>query len=266
MKQFGEWVWGGIKGLWDWATGADTATQSTENLTNATEDLRKKQEEAEEQARKSNDSLQNLTNRVENLRQEQEKLREEYREGKLTIDEYIQKLKENKTRLQEAEGSLQGYEEALAIVRDGQKSYIQKIQEMNALKLNPEAYAAAIAEIQKMQEETKAALRLKQLLLDQALTDFGQKTIHTGINVVEHKLKLPSALENTAFGKKYNGVISGWMDKARNATTKESIVQALGQARSEQKQLEADMKHAEKTLDEKIAEIESSKKAPKTGG
>jgi len=129
----------------------------------------------------NDDSYQNFTNRIEKLKQEKEKLRDEFRNGNITVDEYVKKMRENDIAMTQATKTLSDYELGLAIVRNGQMSYIEKINEMNALKLNPSAFAALIMEIQNIQDETLKALKLKQLLLDQTMTDGGQNIISKSI-------------------------------------------------------------------------------------
>ena len=150
-------------------------------------------------------------------------------------------------------------------------SYMDKIHAMNALGLNTSAYAALIAELQKVQSEALAALQLKQKLLDQAVTQGVQKGLNLGISYVEDKTSLPQALQGTTWGKKYTEVQQKTVGALREATTVEGLKKLAEAGKEKIVQVTADIAEAKKVADQKLDEMKKqdetkSKAGSKSGG
>lgn len=111
----------------------------------------------------------NLEARVNSLKAEKVKLHEEYVAGKLSGEEYQQKLAEIEQKLLDAENASQQFKQGLEIVQNEQLSYADKVAMMNSLKLNNSEYNALVAQLKRVQQETLTALKLKALLLESSM-------------------------------------------------------------------------------------------------
>lgn len=133
-------------------------------------------------------SLQNLENRIRILNEEQVKLTEQYRTGAISVEEYNQKMAENKAKLEEAEFATGEYKKWLDIVQNEQLWYADKLKMINGLKVSTNQYNALIQKLIQVQNETIKALKLKALLLEQAVPvlDMGWKAVGKIENVVSN--------------------------------------------------------------------------------
>lgn len=132
----------------------------------------------------------NLESQIYNLSAAKIKLAEDFANGKITAEEYNVKLAETDEKLTEAQKSSDLFAKGLAIVEDHQKTYIQKIQEMNALGLSTSMYDVLIRKLGDVANAASIALSLKAQLLDQTikkpalvwhLTQYGINTVAPGI-------------------------------------------------------------------------------------
>lgn len=174
----------------------------------------------------------NLDNTRITLEKWQEKLLADYEQAKITVDEYNEKLAENKKQYGENQIALEDYKKGLVLVQDEQVSYADKIAMMNELKLSDTAYNSLLVKLKEVQEETLTALKMKALLLEQKIPAGIEKWAQILKNVAQtvNKTKitgfLTSALNVIPGGEKIkNTMWNLWQKGVEN--TKKAVAKAL---------------------------------------
>lgn len=112
-----------------------------------------------------------MTARLAELEKQQRANEQAYADGSITADEYRKKTEENTIAMQEAQAQWDEYKKWLDVINDKHLNYIEKIKQLNALKLNPSAYDALIQKIKNAQSEQIKLLNLQRLTLNQKVLD-----------------------------------------------------------------------------------------------
>ncbi len=133
------------------------------------EDHTKKRKEEQEKARleteRSINAIDWYTDSTARLIKEKEDLTTKFKEGKISIEEYNEGLAQNKVWLENLDASHNKVISALWIIDNWQLSYIDKIKQINSLKLDSSAYDNLINKLRGVQNETLIALQLEAKLL-----------------------------------------------------------------------------------------------------
>lgn len=103
------------------------------------------------------------------LEEQQRKNEQAYRDGTITAEEYRKKTEENSIAMQDAQTQWEEYKKWLDIINDRHLNYIEKIKQINALKLNPSAYDTLIAKNKETQNELIKSINLQRILLKEKL-------------------------------------------------------------------------------------------------
>lgn len=207
-------------------------------------------------------SLQNLENRIRILNEEQVKLTEQYRTGAISVEEYNQKMAENKAKLEEAEFATGEYKKWLDIVQNEQLWYADKLSMINGLKVSTNQYNALIQKLIQVQNETIKALKLKALLLEQAVPvlDMGWKAVGKIENVVSNSSvwKLTwSLLNKIPWGDKFKNFAKNAYQNAKDAT-KQVVADAVSPELAKTYALINEAEKVKKDLEGKIKDTTSA--------
>ena len=207
-------------------------------------------------------SLQNLENRIRILNEEQVKLTEQYRTGAISVEEYNQKMAENKAKLKEAEFATGEYKKWLDIVQNEQLWYADKLEMINGLKVSTNQYNALIQKLIQVQNETIKALKLKALLLEQAVPvlDMGWKAVGKIENVVSNSSvwKLTwSLLNKIPWGDKFKNFAKNAYQDAKDAT-KRVVADAVSPELAKTYALIDEAEKVKKDLEGKIKDTTSA--------
>lgn len=190
-------------------------------------------------------TLKQLEESTENLKKKQEELDEQYRNWKITAEEYRKQTEENKKAMEANIATWDEYKKWLDIINDKHLDYIEKVQQINWLKLNPWAYNALIDKLIQSQIETLKAIRLQRQLLREWEIK-AEKDIQESINAYP--------------------VVSGWWWLSTNQVTKTQIdwtiklIDIKDQLIKENDKKDVELKKQEKDLEDTIKKLEDQKK------
>lgn len=103
---------------------------------------------------------------VQKLTKDKKDLIKKYTEGKISAEEFGKASQQNTKDLQELNTKQKEVKKWLDIIDDGHLTYIQKVEEINKLKLNTDEYARMIAKLQEVNNALLETIRLKKIALE----------------------------------------------------------------------------------------------------
>lgn len=127
--------------------------------------------------KKSDPAVSNLKDKMKDLEEQQRANEEVYREWTITAEEYRAKHEEIQKQIWDNKIALEEYDKWLKIIDDDHLGYIDRIKEINKLKLDPSSYDALIKKNKDLQNELIKTINLQivalndQLSLDQKNSD-----------------------------------------------------------------------------------------------
>lgn len=206
FRDFVSWAENGIRSIFGLETAADKAAAATADLSKeadkGSESIKSLTQQAESFTTKMTESeimLSAVENRVSELSKAKTKLNEDFVEWKLSLDEYNKKMQENEKEMIEARAVLDEYKRGLEIVQDHQLGYIEKIEKMNALKLNPAAFNALLEALREAEVQAyKTAYAVAAALQSAAISgSVGKWIVHP--SALPGTTKNPLGYKNSVF-------------------------------------------------------------------
>ena len=206
FRDFVSWAENGIRSFLGLETAADKAAASTADLSKeadkGSESIKSLTQQAESFTAKMTESeimLSAVENRVSELSKAKTKLNEDFVEWKISLDEYNKKMQENEKEMIEARAVLDEYKRGLEIVQDHQLGYIEKIEKMNALKLNPAAFNALLEALREAEVQAyKTAYAVAAALQSAAISgSVGKWIVHP--SALPGTTKNPLGYKNSVF-------------------------------------------------------------------
>ena len=206
FRDFVSWAENGIRSLLGLETSADKAAAATADLSKeadkGSESIKSLTQQAESFTAKMTESeimLSAVENRVSELSKAKTKLNEDFAEWKISLDEYNKKMQENEKEMIEARAVLDEYKRGLEIVQDHQLGYIEKIEKMNALKLNPAAFNALLEALREAETQAyKTAYAVAAALQSAAISgSVGKWIVHP--SALPGTTKSPLGYKNSVF-------------------------------------------------------------------
>lgn len=206
FRDFVSWAENGIRSIFGLETAADKAAAATADLSKeadkGSESIKSLTQQAESFTTKMTESeimLSAVENRVSELSKAKTKLNEDFVEWKLSLDEYNKKMQENEKEMIEARAVLDEYKRGLEIVQDHQLGYIEKIEKMNALKLNPAAFNALLEALREAEVQAyKTAYAVAAVLQSAAISgSVGKWIVHP--SALPGTTKNPLGYKNSVF-------------------------------------------------------------------
>ena len=206
FRDFVSWAENGIRSIFGLETAADKAAAATADLSKeadkGSESIKSLTQQAESFTAKMTESeimLSAVENRVSELSKAKTKLNEDFAEWKISLDEYNKKMQENEKEMIEARAVLDEYKRGLEIVQDHQLGYIEKIQQMNALKLNPAAFNALLGALREAETQAyKTAYAVAAALQSAAISgSVGKWIVHP--SALPGTTKNPLGYKNSVF-------------------------------------------------------------------
>lgn len=206
FRDFVSWAENGIRSIFGLETAADKAAAATADLSKeadkGSESIKSLTQQAESFTAKMTESeimLSAVENRVSELSKAKTKLNEDFAEWKISLDEYNKKMQENEKEMIEARAVLDEYKRGLEIVQDHQLGYMEKIQQMNALKLNPAAFNALLEALREAEVQAyKTAYAVAAALQSAAISgSVGKWIVHP--SALPGTTKNPLGYKNSVF-------------------------------------------------------------------
>ena len=206
FRDFVSWAENGIRSIFGLETAADKAAAATADLSKeadkGSESIKSLTQQAESFTAKMTESeimLSAVENRVSELSKAKTKLNEDFAEWKISLDEYNKKMQENEKEMIEARAVLDEYKRGLEIVQDHQLGYIEKIEKMNALKLNPAAFNALLEALREAETQAyKTAYAVAAALQSAAISgSVGKWIVHP--SALPGTTKSPLGYKNSVF-------------------------------------------------------------------
>lgn len=206
FRDFVSWAENGIRSIFGLETAADKAAAATADLSKeadkGSESIKSLTQQAESFTAKMTESeimLSAVENRVSELSKAKTKLNEDFAEWKISLDEYNKKMQENEKEMIEARAVLDEYKRGLEIVQDHQLGYMEKIEKMNALKLNPAAFNALLEALREAETQAlKTAYAVAAALQSAAISgSVGKWIVHP--SALPGTTKNPLGYKNSVF-------------------------------------------------------------------
>lgn len=143
------WVW-----LWVYSSASSTAKSATEDLTGKINEQKKS---------------------LEDLQKQQDANKKAYDDGTISQDDYKSKNKELQDQIDATTATMWEYQKWLDIIDNKHLTYIEKIKQINKLKLDRSAYDALIKATQDAQNEQIKLIKLQRLALNDKLAIWEQE-------------------------------------------------------------------------------------------
>lgn len=130
--------------------------------------LTQRTDEASESTAKLSRRLEDLWNKSEELKNKQKELDDRYAMGEMTLAEYTSATEDLRNQMTANEEQTWLYKKALDILDDWNLTYIQRIEAINKLNLNPQLYNEIIDANKKAQQSILNTLKMQKELAMQA--------------------------------------------------------------------------------------------------